>query len=230
MIDRRPLFLYEEVMLLALQREKGTPYVGLQHHIGVGAALLAELLLEGRLAVGGEEKKLVVSVADRRAVGDPLLDECLELVVTAKRAAPPKTWIMKFAGLRGLKARVAEGLVKQGILRAVEAKVLLVFPRTVYPERDGGPRRELVKRLKQVIFSYSARVDPRTAVLVALTNATGVLGHVFDKARLKDRKQRLERLTAESPEGRATKELADAVRTAIAVAGTAAGIAATSGR
>lgn len=230
MMERRPLFLYEDVMLLALDRKKGTPYTGLQYQFGVGAALLAELLLDRRLAVEGQNGKQLVTVVENRAVGDPLLDECLHMVATAKRPVPPKTWITKFAGLRRLKARVAEGLAKQGILRPIDTKVLLVFPHTVYPERDARPRRELVKRLKQVIFSYSADVDTRTAVLVALTHATGVLAHVFDKKRLKDRKQRLERLTAQSMEGQATKELADAVRAAIAVAGTAAGIVATSGR
>lgn len=230
MMERRPLFLFEDVMLLALDRKKGTPYTGLQCQFGVGAALLAELLLDRRLALEGQNGKQVVTVVENRAVGNPLLDECLHMVATAKRPVPPKTWITKFAGLRRLKSRVAEGLVKQGILRSIDTKVLFVFPHTVYPERDGRPRRELVKRLKQVIFSYSADVDTRTAVLVALTHATGVLAHVFDKKRLKDRKQRLERLTAQSAEGQATKELADAVRMAIAVAGTAAGIVATSGR
>lgn len=230
MMERRPLFLYEEVLLLALDRKKGSPYTGLQYQFGVGAALLAELLLVRRLAVEGDNGKQLVTVVDDRPVGDPLLDECLTMVVTAKRPVTPKTWITKFAGLRRLKARVAEGLAKLGILRRIDTKVLFVFPHTVYPERDSRPRRELVKRLKQVVFTYSADVDTRTAVLVALTHATGVLGHVFDKKRLKGRKQRLERLTAHSAEGQATKELADAVRTAVAVAGTAAGIVATSGR
>jgi hypothetical protein len=230
MMDRRPLFLYEHVMLLALERKKGTPHFGLQYQFAISAALLAELLLERRITLEGDDGKQLVTVEDRRPLGDPLLDECLERVATAKRPVTPKTWITKFAGIRGLKTRVADGLVKLAILRAVDTKVLLVFPRTVYPERDAGPRREVVKRLKQAIFSYSAEVDSRIVVLVAIAHATGVLAHVFDKKRLKERKRRLERLTAESREGQATKELTDAVRTAIAVAGTAAGIVATSGR
>jgi hypothetical protein len=77
------LFLYEELMLLALKDEKGTLEAdGTRFQYTVAASFLAELLLANRIRVV-EAKKKLVEFKGADLLGDPILDECLEKLKTA---------------------------------------------------------------------------------------------------------------------------------------------------
>jgi Golgi phosphoprotein 3 len=225
-----PLRLYEEVLLLALRDKEGTVHFGAHVQYGLAAAFIAELLLERRIGVDANAKRQLVDVVDRSPLGDELLDECLEKLTNAKRRGTVKTWVTRLAGLRRLRARAASALVRRGILKFEEGRELLFFSRTMYPERDPKPEREIVARLRRAIFGGNVDVDPRTTLLIALTHATGILPHVFDKKRLKDRKARIQQITDGSLVGKAAKEVVEAVQAAVIAAGVAASVAATSGR
>lgn len=225
-----PLRLHEEVMLLALRDKEGTVHFGALAQHGLAAALVAELLLERRITVDASAKRQLVDVVDRTPLGDDLLDECLQRLSDAKRRGTVKTWVTRLAGLRRLRARAATGLVRRGILKSEEGRVLLLFTRTMYPERDPKPEREIVARLRRAIFGGNVEVDPRTTLLIALTNATGILPHVFDRKRLKDRKVRIQQITDGSLVGNAAKEVVEAVQAAVIAVGVAASVAATSAR
>jgi hypothetical protein len=220
------LFLHEEVLLLSLKDKKGTMHSGAHHQHALSAAIVAELLLRERIRIAAEGKKQFVEVSDHTPLGDDVLDECLERIVTAKRRAQIRRWVSTFAGVRRLRARVAGSLVERGVLKASHDKVLLIFTRSIYPERDPKPEREIVRRLRRAVFTPARDIDPRTAVLAAITHATGILPHVFDKKRLKDRKKRLQDLTEGSVVGEATKEVVQAMQAAVMVAGIAATTAA----
>ncbi len=94
------LTLYEEILLLALDDEKGTTGVGGMHGNAMGGAVLAELVLLGAVTVAGDKKKLVDAVPGAR-VDDPVLAECLDLVRTAKRRRRARDWVLKFARTQG---------------------------------------------------------------------------------------------------------------------------------
>ena len=79
----KPLFLYEEVMLLALRDEQGTIATGFVEQ-AVAGAILAELLLESRITVD-DTKKQLVNLQNVKPAGDPVIDECLEKIAAAKR-------------------------------------------------------------------------------------------------------------------------------------------------
>lgn len=223
-----PLRLYEEVMLLALRDKEGTVHFGALVQYGVAAACVAELLLDRRIAVEADAKKPLVDVVDRTPLGDDLLDECLGRLANAKRRGTVKTWVTRLAGVHRLRARAAEALVRRGVLKSAEGRVLLLFPRTTFPERDPKPEREIVARLRRAIFGGRVEVDPRTTVLIALTHATGILPHVFDKKRLRERKARIQQITDGNLVGKATKEVVEAVLAAVIAA--SAVTAATAGR
>ena len=72
-----PLYLHEEIMLLALRDEKGTVEFGTNYVHAICGAILAELLMAGRISVAEGKKKLVNPVSDE-PLGDPVLDECLQ--------------------------------------------------------------------------------------------------------------------------------------------------------
>ena len=131
------LRLHEEQLLLALDDEKGSIRSS-NFNLAVGAGLLAELMLEGRVRLepGGKPSKDRIVPVDARPLADPLLDECLRKVHDAKKPKPPKAWIAKFAQLSGLRKRVGTALVRRGLLRERKTRILLLFPWTYYPALD----------------------------------------------------------------------------------------------
>jgi len=217
MTIQNALFLHEEIMLLALRDEQGTITTGTMYQYAIGAAVLAELLLNKRITVEQSRRKKLVNLVSSKPLGEPLLDHCLEKINNAKRRASLQTWVSRFAGVKNLKHRVALQLCRRGILRAAEDKVLLIFKRKIYPEVNPEPERKLIGRLRHAIFTDSRDVDPRTVVLVSLANSTGLLKVVFDKKKLKRRKTRIEEIINGEITGKAAKEAIEAMQAAVMV-------------
>ena len=216
--SQRPLHLHEEIMLLVLRDKEGTVEYVSWYQQAVAGAILAELLLAGRISVE-EGKKKLVNVVSNEPIGEPIIDECRKKIATAKRRATLRTWVQRISGLKQLKHRVALGLCDRGILRADEGKVLLIFRRKIYPEINPQPERQLIERLRKAIFGDSRRVDPRTVVLISLANGADLLKIPFGKKKLKARKKRIEQLVNGEMMGRATKEAVKAAQAAVMVAG-----------
>ncbi len=221
MADRDDMHLHEQLMLLALRDGKGTLESGASMYAcALGGAILTELSLEGRIRMS-RDKKARVGLVDRSPLGEPVLDECLDRVVSARRGATAVAWVQRFANTRRLYHRVAEGLCHRGILRADEGRVLLFFRRRVYPTVDPGPERQLVERLRSAVFSDST-TDPETAIVVALANATGLLAVHFDRRELRRRKDRLTRITERTPGGAAVRQAVQGAEAAVLAAAGAA--------
>lgn len=212
----KPLFLYEEIMLLALRDEQGTIATGFPEQV-VAGAILAELLLEGRIAVEDTRKKLV-NILDAKPTGDPIIDECLEKMSTAKRRASLQTWVSRLASTKDLRHKAARQLCARRILRADEDKVLFVFKRRIYPEIDPMPEKKIIDRLRDAIYNDHAKLDPRTVVLISLANGSDMLRPTFGRKEIKSRKKRIEQIENGELTGKATKEVIAACQTALIVA------------
>jgi hypothetical protein len=231
MNDRPELWLQEEVLLLALKDEKGTPHSSM-YSIAMGGAMLAELLLNERLVLEekprkkplkpGKKPAYLVAVDNPKQLADPVLDECLHRVVTSKKERSPQDWVTRFGQLKDLKRRVAVGLCRKGILREREDRILVLFRRTAYPTLDGAPERRVVDRLQDAVAGDSMDLDARTAVLVALANGTGILKHVLSKDLVKQRKDRIQEIGEGDIVGEATKAAVQAAQAAVVAATTAA--------
>lgn len=223
--------LHEEFLLLCLHDRKGT-LVSSMSRIGIAAALLAELLLREHVRVELPRRRKMIEAQGSRWEDDPLLRECVEKIRTAKRRAVPQTWISRFSGISKLHHRVATPLCARGILQVEESKLLMVFKRKLYPERDPVPEREIVDRLRAAILS-DGEVDLRTAILVSLANITGLLNPILGRKLVKSRKQRIRDLAKEEMVAAATREAIAAVQAtmiAAQAAATAAAVASSAGR
>lgn len=226
MKKRDQLYPHEQLMLLALRDDKGTlESKASMHTYALGGALLAELSMQGRVAIE-DTKKAMVDIADQRPFGEPVLDECLDRVANAKRRARASTWVQRFANLKRLRHRVAAGLCRNGILRDDEDTVLLFFTRKVYPTIDPRPERELVAKLRDAVLGDSPQVEPDVALVVTVANATGLLAAHFDKSTLKRRKRRLHAIAEGDLVGAATKHAVQAAQQAAMAAVSAATAAA----
>lgn len=215
---KKGLHLHEEIMLLTLRDEEGTIFSGAFYSYAIGGAVLADLLIEERVVVDEVKKKKYARVIKNTPIGDPLIDECLGKIVKAKKNAQLQTWVAKFAGVKNLKHRVASQLVRRGILRIDEDKILGIFTRKVYPEVNPIPEKELIERLRKAIFTEADDIDPRTVVLLSLANSANLLKPIFDKKQLKGRKKRIEQVINGEMTGKATQQAIQAMQAAVMVA------------
>jgi len=206
------LYLYEEIMLLALRDKEGTISSGVMYQHAIAGAILAELLLDNHITLDKTSKRKLIDVTAAARVGDPLLDECLEKV-RSKRRASMQTWISRFSGIKDLKHRVAGQLC---------------LSRKIYPEVNPEPERRLVNRLRNAIFTDTEELDPRTVVLVSLAHNTELLKATFDKKELKSRKKRIKQIVDGEITGKAAKEAIDAMHAAVMVSCIMPAIVATS--
>jgi golgi phosphoprotein 3 len=216
-----PLFLYEEVMLLALKNESGrlaTQY----SELALAGAMLAELVLAGRVSLEAKRRSWLVQVADPRPLGDPLIAECQERLAAAPRRASLQAWVERLARLKHLRHRVAQRLCERGILRAEENRVLVVFRRKDYPEVDPAPERRILERLRAAIFSDEAKVEARTAALVSLAHAADLLKPAFGGREVRARRKRIEQIAQSEPAGKAVREVVAAYQAAVIAAVAAA--------
>lgn len=229
------LSLHHELLLLALHDDKGTVAFGRMLSIGLGGAMLGELLLEGRLELRPEGRKgrPLVTVVSRATFGDPVLDEALRKLADAKRRGSPQSTVGALSRIKDLRNRTAITLCRRGILRENEESVLLIFKRRVFPTLDPGPERALVKRIREAIDEPDAEVSPRTALLVQLARSTGALRALYSAKELKARRARLEAMKPEAGAGaeatEAAIEAAQAAMIAVMAATTATTTAVTAG-
>jgi len=222
MSRKRDLYLYEELMLLALRDKEGTfAHDDMSFLYALGGALLGDLLLLEKVSIDQVKKKKFVEVRNASPLGDSLLDECLEKLRGAKRRATVETWVTRFGGLKKMRPRAAEQLCRRGILRVDEKSVLLIFSKKVYPELDPGPEREIVERLRDAIFNDETELDSRTTILVALADKAGVLKNSFGKKELKARKKRIEEIGDGDLTVKAVKDIVAGIQVAVMVAITA---------
>lgn len=212
----KSLFLYEEIMLLALRNEKGTIATGFSE-FAVAGAVLAELLLDHRISTDGSRKQ-TVELRNTRLTGDPIIDECIQKMIASKKRASLQTWVTRLAGIKNLRHKVARQLCTRGILRADEDKILLFFTRKIYPEINPRPEKELIARMHKAIFTESNRPDPRTIVLISLANSAGLLTETFGRKELRARKKRIEQTVNGEIAGAATKEVIAACQAAVMIA------------
>jgi len=214
---KKQLSLHEEIVLLALNDDKGTFSAGMFVY-ALGGAMVSELLLQGKIAAG-KDKKQKVNVKDGAPTGDPILDELLQLITESKKPKSLQDWVFKASNTRRLSHRIAEQLCEKGALKQDEKKVLWLFTRQVYPELDGSWEDAVRNRMAAVMFGQNALPDERTAVLIALASQSGLLKPNFEKEKLRRHKSRIKQLASgKLLAAGATQSAIEAIQVAVLVA------------
>ena len=216
---RPELRLHEEMLLLALDDEKGS-IRATNFKYGICAGLLAELVLEGRVTLerGAKPSRDRILPDNPKLLSDPLLDEVLRRIHGSKKTRSPKDWVGKLSQMGGLRKRVGTSLARRGIVRERNARILFLFPWTYYPQLDPAPKRRLVERIRAAVEG-DGELDDRTAIAVAVASATGILKPVLGRQVLKQRKERIERITEEQWLAAAAKKAVEEAAAAAAAAG-----------
>lgn len=209
--------LATDLLLLALDDERGTvlPQASIGLDYGLAGALLMELALRGGIEVDGDRV-----TATGTSTGDPVLDETLRLIAATPRK-DLSHWVRLLPhDLDGLRQRLLDRLVALGTLERREQRVLLLFHRNTYPERDDRVEHDIRSRIDGVLL-HGATPDPQTACLIHLAAACRVTDAIYPRDRRKAIASRIEELGAPAAAG------ANAVADMVARAETAAVTAAT---
>jgi len=198
--ENKNLHLYEEVMLLALRDKEGT------------------LMLEGRIYIETDRERKFVILRNASPTGDEILDESLHKLSGSKRRQQVRFWIRNLSGMKRLKQRVVQSLVKKRILKVEEESILLLFKRKIYPEIDPRPEKRILDRIYRAIFTNTQDIEPATLVLIAICDSTGLLRPNFDRKKLREKKSRIRNIVQGNVVGKATREAVEAMQAAVVVA------------
>jgi len=223
------LTLPQELFLLALHDEKGRipGSVSMELHYSLGGAVLAELVLQGK--VGLAEKKKLAVLNDGMLGEDDLLNEGLERILASKKPRKVSHWVSEFSdAIQKMEKRLANRLVELGILRKEEKRFLGVIPYEVYPEHtqnagveNATAKYHIKQHLRSVVLAGEA-ADAHTLALLGLVKVSDLLGFVFTRDELKIAGKKIEALTCDDVVGQAVQECLDATMAAVIAATTVA--------
>ena len=210
------LNLAEELLLLAMNEEKGTVLLRAQTALpyGVAGALLIELFEAGLLRLEG--KKLVAPPSGYAR--DELLEEVLAKVRSSKRVHALKSWVLRMGRSGGkIKKKLLARLVEKRILQREEHRLLWFFPTQHYPEADSRPEYEIRRRMRSAILR-SGPLDQRTAALISLAYACDLIGLLFEKGERREAKKKAKEISKTQPVGSAVADVVSAIRAAVIMA------------
>jgi nicotinamide mononucleotide adenylyltransferase len=206
-------YLAEELMLLALDDEKGHVLSAASSALpyGLMGAVLMELVLQGKLDT--EAGKLVV--VDVSSTGDDFLDGLLNEIATTQRRRNVRSWMRHFMNKhRGLKTAVLRNLVNQGILRHEEQRELWIFPVQRYPLVDCSVKQAMVNRVRRTVLE-SRTPDSRMAALISLIKACNLTNTLFNREERREAHQQINAIAKGELVGKAVSDAVAAVQAGI---------------
>ncbi|MBW0118583.1 GOLPH3/VPS74 family protein [Pseudonocardia abyssalis] len=156
------LTVAEEVVLLALDEDTGGGGTRLGLDWAVAGAVVVELALAERIAVGDDD---VVTVVDPAPTGVGHLDTVLAEVAGRVKVS---TLLRRTRG--GAPGRAIASLVERGVLRRRRGRLLGLVPAHRYPTQDASARSEIRSRLADAVLD-GREPDERTAALIGVLHA-----------------------------------------------------------
>jgi hypothetical protein len=219
------MLLAEELLLLALDPDKGTVPLGCQDYVKVGlsGALLAELALRGSIVV--DDGRVVVS-GDLPA--EPVLAAAAAFLGGDAKGWPAKKAVQKLdKALGGVWARLVDPLIEAGVLDRDKAGPLSV---TRHPVLDTAAHAALLDGIRAAAAG-TGPLDPRHAVLLALAGPCRLLERVApERSQRRAAKARIKDATEQAPFGPEVKKVIDdLIAAAAAIAAVTASTAAIGG-
>jgi len=213
------LLLAEELLLLALDPERGTTSSRVAVDPALAGALLLDLIAAGSLV---ETSATLAVDPDAVTASHSLLTEALTAISAAGEPKKPKHWVDKLPKqLKPIKGRVAGSLVSRGVLVEEDHKTLGLISSPRYPQADRGPAHELSARLQPTLLR-GVEPEPRTARLVVLIRAVGLVPDVVPKDQRKAAEARAKTIAESNAVGDAVRRAVQEIHAAVAVAATVA--------
>lgn len=160
------MLIVEDLALLLLDDETGTPAGAGTLHYTLGGAVLVELALLGAVETDGSK----VHAVRGDDLADPLLDAAYAKVAEKPRAV--QSVLLAVGG--DLWNPVVDRLIDRGLIRREKKRVLGLFKMNTLPADDTQRETEIREQIRAVLVD-GASPDTRTAALTALLSASGAL-------------------------------------------------------
>lgn len=197
-------------LFLLLRRDDGrAERATAQNGYGLAAAVVTDLIVAERVALG-EEKDPRVRVLDDRPTGDPVLDPALARVVQKDGKRLSSLVTDRRLNPEGA---VATALAGAGIVGIEEKRALGLVPAR-YPVRQPSVERDVRERLRTVLAGGSPSVTDAAllSILQGLDLASKVLADEMGTLSRKELKRRIEAVGDELAEGAPGAAVARAVQ------------------
>ncbi len=204
-----------EIFLLLTNDEGGTVSWGTQNAWALSAATIADLVIEERIVLG-EQKDPKVLVVDPTPTGQAVLDKVLRRAV--EKDGTKLSTLVQDSKLNP-EAEVVEGLVRDGVVDVVPARLLgLVAEKR--PTLDPVPEREIRERLALVLAGGTPSATDATllAILQGLGVAKKVLSAESEGMSTKEVKRRVQEASKEVAVGAAVKQALDGLNAVLLTA------------
>jgi hypothetical protein len=162
------MLIAEDLLLLLTADDTGRLVADSTHtDMALGGALLAELVLTGRVDIAspderGREGRL--RVKDAGPTGDSLLDDALK-AVGHKEGKKPQSVVAPLG--KGTRERIYQRLVDAGLLRSEKGRILGLFPTHRWPAEHAS-HEAAVRAGLATALRHGVATDARTRALVSL--------------------------------------------------------------
>jgi hypothetical protein len=206
------LSLAEELLLLALDDEKGVIVHKTPLKYAIVGAILMDLALANRIDTDVEN----LTVVDVQKTGDDILDEALQRIAASHETKTIGYWLVNLSrDSRELEERLLERLIEKGILKKEEHKILWVFHQRRYPVQEDSEEREVKSRIRSIVLSEELP-DPRDVVLVSLIRSCYLIDEVFTPEELDRVQDRIEQIARMDLIGQTVSRIIEAIVQAVA--------------
>lgn len=174
------LTLFEELLLLSINQDKGTYIKWSVERVNVGltGAALADLALAGKI---GAQDNHRLKLIDETPTGDEILDDFIKTMKDAEKERKFGAWITTLTQKpEKFRKKIAQRLIHKGILTQDDDNLLWVVPSPLDPELEATAKYSLSRDLRGIVLAEQA-VGPRQIALLSLIRASDLLALVFVK-------------------------------------------------
>lgn len=214
-VSRMSLLLAEQVLLLALDDEKGSDTSHWAGEAGLAGALLLDLGERDLLRADADQKLVAL---DGQPPEHELLRRAYEAVRGSDRSRNAKGWVDHLQKeLKPLREGLAQGLVERGTLSEDRSRLLGIFPRTRYPEADPHPEFELRHGLAEVLVNGREPTEEE-ALLVGVLDPLGLIDQVVPKEHRKAARRRAKDIGDQGLAGIAVRDAVREIQAAVMTA------------
>jgi len=218
MIQKLPLTLLEEFLLLALDDQSGQlhPLAPSTLDCATAGAVLMDLTLRNRI----DNDLRDIFVVDAAPTGDDILDPVLQLMSMAPILTPHPIayWLRHLADEGGaFREKALRRLEARGIIRRQNRKILWVFGARRYPLLDDKEMREVKLRILGAVLSNEIPL-PHDIMLTGLAEACGLFRYILSAAEAEKASARVTQIARLDLIGQAVAKGVTDIDSAIAMA------------
>jgi len=218
MIQKLPLTLLEEFLLLALDDQTGRlhPLARCTLDCATAGAILMDLTLRNRI----DNDLRDMFVVDQTQVGDDMLDPVLQIMSLAPVLTPHPIayWLRQFADEgEAFREKALHRLEARGIIRRENRKILWVFGARRYPLVEDKEMREVKLRIMSVVLSDEVP-SPHDIMLVSLAESCGLFRYLLSTSELESAMPRITQVARMDLIGQAVAKGVTDIEAAIAMA------------